>query len=165
MFCGEGGAAMGYHRAGFNVVGVDNNRKALKRYPFPSICADVLSLDPERLRGFDAVHASPPCQAYSRFRHLVKARLGRMPDWPAFIPQTRELLRAAGVPLRDRERERSSSRSCCCAVWVDVRAERDSTPPIRVGWVVDACPVLSAHWVRGDGDVGDRMGVITGRRA
>ena len=59
LFCGEGGAAMGYHRAGFEVVGVDNDPAALRRYPFESIRADALDVltHTQFLADFDAVHA------------------------------------------------------------------------------------------------------------
>ncbi len=78
LFCGAGGASMGYHRAGFEVEGVDN--KSQPHYPFKFYQADALEFP---LEGYDAYHASPPCQAYSR---LTEKRFrGNHPDLIAHI--------------------------------------------------------------------------------
>jgi DNA (cytosine-5)-methyltransferase 1 len=87
LFCGAGGAAMGYHRAGFEVVGVDI--KPQPHYPFEFHQADALTFP---LDGFDAIHASPPCQAYSVTRSLRKR------VHPDLVDPTRERLIAAGIP-------------------------------------------------------------------
>lgn len=91
LFCGAGGAAVGYHRAGFTeIVGVDI--KPQPRYPFTFVQGDALK-PPVRLEDFDAIHASPPCQAYTVARNIRKR------DHPKLIERVRESLQAAGVPF------------------------------------------------------------------
>ena len=69
LFCGAGGAAMGYHQAGFDVTGVDIAPQ--KHYPFEFIQGDALTfLESGGWCGFDAIHASPPCQGYSIMNNL-----------------------------------------------------------------------------------------------
>ena len=68
LYCGAGGAAMGYYRAGFEVVGVDIDPQP--RYPFEFHQADALEYLAEHGHEFDAIHASPPCQDHSPLRAL-----------------------------------------------------------------------------------------------
>lgn len=88
LFCGVGGAAMGYHRAGFEVVGVDI--KAQPHYPFWFVQGNALKVE---FDDFDAIHASPPCQAHSALRHLYPEK-----DYECFIDRIRERLAKWGGP-------------------------------------------------------------------
>jgi len=91
LFCKAGGATKGYQRAGFYVVGVDIEAQ-------PHYCgdefvqADAMTFP---LDGFDAIHASPPCQGYSRMRHLPWLA-GK--QYPLLIDPVRERLQATGLP-------------------------------------------------------------------
>lgn len=92
LFCGAGGAGMGYHRAGFDVVGVDLAPQP--NYPFPFLRADALELLAAGFwRGFDAIHASPPCQRYSLATGFHPEARANHPD---LVEPTRELLQQAG---------------------------------------------------------------------
>lgn len=93
LFCCAGGVAMGYSRAGFDIVGVDIDSQP--RFPFEFIQADALTLDMEFLKSFDAIHASPPCQSYS---DLAK-RNGNAHEWPRLVEPVREMLTASGKPF------------------------------------------------------------------
>lgn len=109
LFCGAGGCSVGYYRSGFTkIVGVDINPQP--RYPFEFMQADALATlqhlinggrirpDPMRdeptygLGDFDAIHASPPCQAYT----IAKSINGRR--HPDLVPETRRLLEESGKP-------------------------------------------------------------------
>src|SRR5213078_1719200 len=86
LFCGAGGAAVGYHRAGFDVVGVDIAPQP--HYPFEFHQADAMGLlayeplsPPVEACDFDAIHASPPCQHYAR----VTRWRGRADDHPMLL--------------------------------------------------------------------------------
>ena len=92
LFCCAGGAAAGYAKAGFEVVGVDIDRQP--HYPFKFIQADAMELDSKFIASFDAIHASPPCQAYS---DLAK-RNGNAHEWPRLIEPVREMLMRSGKP-------------------------------------------------------------------
>lgn len=90
LFCCAGGASMGLHRAGLEVVGVDIEPRA--SYPFPCIRADALSVD---LGGFDLVWASPPCQGFTAYRRRGG---GHVRPRENLIPAVRARLVASGVP-------------------------------------------------------------------
>lgn len=110
LFCGAGGCAVGYSRAGFEVVGVDI--KPQKRYPFGFVEGDALVILRHLLNGgrirvepmddaapvygladFDAIHASPPCQAYTPLKALHAHK-----DYPDLLGPTRQLLIEVGKP-------------------------------------------------------------------
>lgn len=89
LFCGAGGAGMGYHLAGFEVTGVDIEPQ--DHYPFEFHQADAMTFP---LDGYDAIHASPPCQHYAP----VTRWRGRAEDHPDLLLPTIERLKAHGVP-------------------------------------------------------------------
>ncbi len=89
LFCGGGGAGEGYHRAGFDVTGVDIDVQP--HYPHAFLHADAMDFP---LDGFDAVHASPPCQDHTRLRSLTGIR---GTGW--LLPATIERLAACGLPF------------------------------------------------------------------
>jgi DNA (cytosine-5)-methyltransferase 1 len=93
LFCGAGGAAMGYHEAGFDILGVDSRPQ--KNYPFAFIQGDALKwLKHARISGhFHAIHASPPCQDHSPLR-AVAGTHGT--GW--LLDATLELLRQQPTP-------------------------------------------------------------------
>lgn len=98
LFSCAGGSAVGYHRAGFEVVGVGNVPQP--RFPFEHHVADALEFVREHGHEFDAIHASPPCQRYSaptRGTNAVRnAAAGR--EHPDLVAATREALECASRP-------------------------------------------------------------------
>jgi DNA (cytosine-5)-methyltransferase 1 len=81
---------MGYHRAwpDADITGVDI--RPMPRYPFRHVQADAMTFD---LSGYDFVHASPPCQAYTPLRALQGGK-----EYPDLLAATRARLEAWGGP-------------------------------------------------------------------
>jgi DNA (cytosine-5)-methyltransferase 1 len=101
LCCKAGGAGMGYHRAGFEVVGVDIEPQP--DYPFPFCQADALIILRDGyietttgrqygLSEFDVIHASPPCQGYSTLKTFVTRHYEKL------VTPFREALLATGKP-------------------------------------------------------------------
>jgi DNA (cytosine-5)-methyltransferase 1 len=82
---------MGYHRAGFDVTGVDI--KPQLRFPFAFIQGDALEYVAAHGHEFDAIHASPPCQKFTTLRTMHNAR-----EHEDLLTPCRELLNATGLP-------------------------------------------------------------------
>lgn len=95
-FCGAGGAGMGYHRAGFDVVGVDIRPQP--RYPFEFHQGDALTFIEEHGHEFDAIHASPPCQAFTQMSARWRGKGGPTDDHPDLLTPTRALLASYRLP-------------------------------------------------------------------
>ncbi len=74
-------------------MGVDLEGRFEKRYPFEFHQGDAIEFVKEHGHEFDAIHASPPCQGYTR------GNAGRETKWPKLIPQVREALEATGKPF------------------------------------------------------------------
>lgn len=84
---------MGYHRAGFKVVGVDLHPQ--KNYPFEFRQADAMTFP---FDGFDVIHASPPCQKFSRGKYRSpNYRAQVKQDHPDLIDWMRLRMTKAGV--------------------------------------------------------------------
>jgi len=94
LFCGAGGAAMGYHRAfpEAEIIGVDINPQP--RYPFTFVQADAMTYP---LDGFDFIHASPPCHDHSNATAVSRSTAGkRGTGW--MLNATIDRLRDLAVP-------------------------------------------------------------------
>jgi hypothetical protein len=140
LCCKAGGAARGYADAGFEVVGVDIEPQP--HYPYEFHQADALEFP---LDGYDAIHASPPCQLFSRITGVCGDRSAH----PNLIPAVRERLAAAGVPyvienVEDAAPElRDYIRLCGSSFGLDVRRHR----LFEMGcWAPLLVPPCAHHW-------------------
>lgn len=120
LFCGAGGCSAGYHRAGFDVVGVDLNPQ--KNYPYEFHQADAMTFP---LNGFDAIHASPPCQAYSQ---AAQSQRNAGKEYPDLLAEMRDRLNESGVPWVIENVPgapmRPDIRICGCQVGLELRRVR-----------------------------------------
>ncbi|MDM8084718.1 hypothetical protein QUV83_08085 [Cellulomonas cellasea] len=114
FFSGEGGASTGYHRAGFDIYGVDNAPARLTRYPYPHHQGDAIDVMVRLIAGeaidfthpdgtveclslpdFIAVFGSPPCTGYTRGTAAIPDRLTR---YDRLIAVTRQMFIEMGLP-------------------------------------------------------------------
>ncbi|NKR48777.1 SAM-dependent methyltransferase [Rhodococcus hoagii] len=102
LFCCQGGASMGYHRAGFDVVGVDINPQP--HYPFEFHQCDALAFLMEYGDEFDVIAGSPPCQAHTNAQKIMG---NQHPDYidsmRALLPEGKPYVieNVPGAPLRN----------------------------------------------------------------
>jgi DNA (cytosine-5)-methyltransferase 1 len=96
LFCGAGGCSVGYERAGFDVLGIDVEHHP--DYPYPIHIRDAMDVleDSAFLNGFDVIHASPPCQAFTTMSNRWRGAGGAADEWPDLIGPVRDALRRWG---------------------------------------------------------------------
>jgi len=97
LYCGEGGASMGYFRAcraagvDCEIVGVD--LRPMSHYPFKFVQDDVMCLDYDFLDSFDFIHASPPCKPHTRLYRFARYDMD-----VTMLPRTVTVLEAINKP-------------------------------------------------------------------
>ena len=105
LFCCQGGAAMGYHRAGFDVTGVDIEPQP--RYPFEFVQADAMQVLEYIADGAEpwpgapypvAIHASPPCQAFTTLSNRWRGKGTLADERVDLLTAVRAILPGIGIP-------------------------------------------------------------------
>ncbi len=131
---------MGYHRAfpDAEIVGVDIAAKPLRHYPFTAIQGDALN-PPVNLDVFDLIHASPPCQSYSRAAPLSHGA-------PMLIDDIRDILigrtyvieNVEGAPLPHQDTLDGTHGVKLCGSMFGLRVQRhrlfETSFPVPHGW-------------------------------
>jgi DNA (cytosine-5)-methyltransferase 1 len=134
LFCKAGGSAMGWHRAGFDVVGVD--REPQPNYPFEFVEDDAVKFLAVNGGDFAVRAGSPPCQKFTAYRRKGH---GVGDGYPNLIPVVRELCRYIGGPyvIENVEQARAELvdpvRLCGSAFGLDVQRHRlfESNVPLE----------------------------------
>jgi len=141
LFCGAGGAAMGYHRAGFTeIVGVDI--KPQPHYPFEFVQADALAYCAAHGHEFDAIHASPPCQGYSAMRSVTQR------EYPMLIEPVRRALVETGRPyiIENVVRAPLQNPLMLCGTMFGLRVRRHRL--FECNPAIYFAPATCRHWLR-----------------
>jgi DNA (cytosine-5)-methyltransferase 1 len=143
LYCGAGGSARGYQLAGFHVTGVDNRPQP--RYAGDAfVQADALEYIAAHGHEYDAIHASPPCQAYA----TVTGWSGDRADHPDLLGPTRDALIATGRPWVIENVVSAPMRPdvVLCGQMFGLRTYRHRWFELGGWWML--CPMHPAHIVR-----------------
>lgn len=158
LYSCAGGAAVGYQRAGFDVVGVDIARQP--NYPFEHHVADAVEFVRAHGHEFDAIHASPPCQHYTTASATARKHHGA--DYPDLIDPTRDALAELNVPWvienvpAARSRLRNPVKLCGSSFGLDLERHRFfeisgfdlMVPPCDHSWQTPRFRSLDARMVK-----------------
>lgn len=105
LFCGVGGAGIGYQQAGFTVTGIDLEPQP--HNPQPVIQAEALTYLYHHGAEYDFIHASPPCQTYTKAGKQWRKEGRRYPDLIAplrtlllYVNRPWVIENVPGAPLR-----------------------------------------------------------------
>lgn len=82
---------MGYHRAGFWIIGADVVDQP--QYPFCFVKMDALEFIRKYAHMAAVIHGSPPCHAFSSLRALHQGN-----EYPDLVDATRQAMIATGLP-------------------------------------------------------------------
>jgi DNA (cytosine-5)-methyltransferase 1 len=150
LFCGGGGCSVGYHRAGFDVVGVDLYPQ--KHYPFEFHQADALEYLAAYGHEYDAIHASPKCQRYS-----MTYKLNKNPDQKGNLPEVRDALIATGKPyiIENVPGAPMINYLILCGTMFGLRVIRHRLFETSWGWVFP--PASCNHDGRASGNLSDKV--------
>lgn len=165
LCCGAGGSAVGYHRAGYDLVGVDHVPQP--NYPYEFVLGDALTFP---LEGFDAITASPPCHDHSTVTGRDRKLKG--PKGTGYmLAAMLQRLSAHGAPFIVENIERAAAwpegvptvRLCGSSFGLDVRRHRRfasnvslTAPPCDHAWQTPRFRTLDYH----DWQAGKRASVV-----
>lgn len=97
LFCGGGLAADGYRRLGWDITGVDI--KPQPNYPYEFIQGDAIEyFKTADLSQYNFIHASPPCQLFTRAGHLRTAQGSKSKEEVDLLTPTLAMLADLPIP-------------------------------------------------------------------
>lgn len=160
LYCRRGGAAVGYHRAGFDVIGVDIEDHS-DGYPFEFHQDDALEFLRAHGRDFDVVHASPPCQGQIAITAGNRGRRGWEDGHVNLLPATREALAQIGRPsvMENGPSKHIRPDTVLCGLMFGLPTIRHRSFEIE-GWVKPWHPHLGPRNHRGHLTIGWRHGCL-----
>jgi len=93
LFSGLGGWSDGLAAEGFDILGVELDKKVSELYKHPVINKDIFNLNPEDFTGYDLIVGSPPCRNFSKLTFAGRTFWKNPPDpWGQGLELVNEFL-------------------------------------------------------------------------